>query len=247
MDGTIGVVAVNTGTTIGGSGTVDGISTISGTVSPGDSASSTGILTDTGNLVLDSNSTFAVELNGTTAGSGYDQLATTGKGTTINLANATLSVTTGSSFPTGGGQQFIIINNTTGSAITGTFSGLAEGATVTVSGQPFSITYKGGPNGQDVVLTSLLSTTTTVSPVTVPLVSGQSVTLTATVTPASGTGTPTGTIEFENGTTVPGYLDAQLGRGDPHHHHAHGRHRLDHGGVLGRHDLRHQHLAGRLP
>ena len=68
VNGTAGDVSANTGTTLGGSGTVDGITTTGATVSPGDSATVTGILTDTGNLVLDSTSTFAATLNGTTPG-----------------------------------------------------------------------------------------------------------------------------------------------------------------------------------
>ena len=120
-------------------------------------------------------------MNGTTPGldtttsTGYDQLVAGGTGGTINLANATLNISLGTSFPSGGGNTFTILHNTSGSAIVGTFSGLAEGATLTVSNQSFSITYKGGSDGQDVVLTSLISTTTTVSPVTVTLVSGQPV------------------------------------------------------------------------
>lgn len=203
VDGTAGDVSVNSGSTLGGSGTVAQITTVGGTLSPGDSSTVTGTLTSTGTVVLNSSSSFDVTLNGSgdQPGSEYDQLAADG---TINLNSATLSVTTGSSFPTTGGQQYIIVQNNSGSAITGTFSGLAEGATVTTSGGTFTISYEGGSNGQDVVLTSLVSTTTTLSPVTETLVSGQPVTLTATVTATSGTGTPAGTVEFENGTTVLG-------------------------------------------
>src|SRR5262249_25162415 len=64
---------------------------------------------------------------------------------------------------------------------------------------------QGGTSGHDVVLKSLLTTKTTVSPVTISPVSGQSVTLTATVAPGTGTGTPTGTVSFLaslNGTSV---------------------------------------------
>ena len=173
-----------------------GITTVSATISPGDSSTATGVLTDNGNLVLDSNSTFDATLDGTTAGTGYDQVVVGGSGSTINLNNATLSVTLGSAFPTNGGQKYTILSNTTGSPITGTFSGLAEGGTLTVGSSQFSITYKGGADGQDVVLTDLLTTTTTVSVSPSTAVSGQSVTLTATVAPASGSGTPTGSVAF---------------------------------------------------
>jgi autotransporter-associated beta strand protein len=197
-----GNVTVNSGTTLGGIGKLTEISANSATVSPGDSATVTGILSDTGDLVLDSNSTFSVNLNGTTAGSGYDQLAAGG---TINLGSATLRISLGSGFPTNSGQKFTIISNTGGKAITGTFTGLAEGGIITSGNRSFSISYVGG-SGHDVVLTSLQNTTTTVSPVTTPLVSGQSVTLTATVaSTTTGTGTPGGTVDFKvsiNGTTT---------------------------------------------
>jgi autotransporter-associated beta strand protein len=214
VDGTAGDITVNTGTTLGGVGTVAEISTTSGTVNPGDSAAATGILTDTGGLVLSGSSTFAAELNGTTAGSGYDQLVagSGGTGGTVNVTGATLNVTLGSAFPSGSGQQYTILHNTSGSAIVGTFSGLAQGATLTVGSQSFSISYTGGTDGQDVVLTSLVSTTTTLSPVTGTPVSGQPVTLTATVTAASGTGTPTGSVEFENGSTDLGTVTLSSGK-----------------------------------
>ena len=158
VDGTVaGAVAVSSGATLGGVGTVGSIATTAATVSPGDSSTLTGILTDSGALTLDSSSNFDVTINGTTVGTNYDQLAAGGA---INLANATLNVSTGSFIPVAG-QQFIIVNNTSGSAITGTFAGLAEGATVTADGHDFSISYTGGTNGQDVVLTAITPPTVT--------------------------------------------------------------------------------------
>ena len=205
VDGAAGNISANSGGTIGGSGTVAAITTVGATVSPGDSSTTTGILTDNGNLVLDPNSTFAATLNGTTAGTNYDQLVVGKAGSTINLNNATLNVSLGALFPTGGGQQYTILSNNTGSAVTGTFNGLPEGGQATFSDQPFVITYKGGTSGHDVVLTSLRTTTTTVTPSTTGPVSGQSVTLTVTVTPLTGTGTPTGSVTFtatQNGTST---------------------------------------------
>ncbi len=193
--GTIGDVGVNPSTTLGGTGTVAGITTADATVSPGDSSTVTGILTDTGSAVFDASSTFVETINGATAGTNYSQLQAGG---TINLASATLSTTLSSSFTPTAGEQFTIVNNTGTAAITGTFAGLAQGAIVTVSGQEFSISYTGGTNNNSVVLTTLTPTTTTVSPVTTSPVFGESVTLTATVAPTTGSGTPTGTVQFEN-------------------------------------------------
>ncbi|PYP08808.1 MAG: hypothetical protein DMD59_11065 [Gemmatimonadetes bacterium] len=90
--------------------------------------------------------TFVVELNGTTAGSGYDQLSVTG---TVNLSGAALTGTMGFSPPTG--TTFTIINNDGADAIVGTFAGLPEGSTVVLSGQSLTISYVGG-TGNDVVL-----------------------------------------------------------------------------------------------
>jgi autotransporter-associated beta strand protein len=194
VDGTVtGAVAASTGTTLGGVGTVGSITTTSATVTPGDSGP--GILTDTGPLTFDSGSSFNVALNSTTVGSGYSQLAVGGA---INLAGATLNVTPGFSAP--GGSKFTIINNTGSGAITGTFAGLAQGATITVSGQSFVISYTGG-DGNDVVLTTLAPTTTAVTFSPAKPVVGETVTLSATVTSnSSGFGTPTGMVDFKNGT-----------------------------------------------
>ena len=53
VNGAVAGVAVNSGATLGGVGTVSSITTTAGTVSPGDSSSVTGVLTDTGSLTLD--------------------------------------------------------------------------------------------------------------------------------------------------------------------------------------------------
>lgn len=213
VDGTAGNITANTGSTLGGTGTVSEITTVNATLSPGKSANSStslGVLTDTGGLVLSSTSTFATTINGSgttpTPGTDYDQLIAGSSGTTgtINLASAVLNLTVGSSFASAGGQQYTIIHNTSGQPITGTFSGLAEGGIVTAGGHSFSITYQGGTDKQDVVLTSLISTSTVLSPVTGSPVTGQPITLTATVTPGSGTGTPSGTVAFKSGSTTLG-------------------------------------------
>ena len=158
VDGAVaGSVAVSSGATLGGIGTVGSITTTAGTVSPGDSSTATGVLTDTGSLTLDSSSNFDVSINGATAGTNYDQLIAGGTGGTVNLAGAMLNVSIGS-FTPAAGEQFTILDNTSGSAITGTFAGLTEGATLTVSGFKFTISYAGGSDSQDVVLTSVTDT-----------------------------------------------------------------------------------------
>jgi hypothetical protein len=109
-------------------------------------------LFNTGTLLLSPLATLQFELNGTTPGTGYDQLKVNGS---VILSNATLSATLG--FPSALSNSFTIIDNDGSDAVTNTFSGLPEGATLNVSGTPFRITYKGG-SGNDVVLTQLTTT-----------------------------------------------------------------------------------------
>lgn len=151
--------------------------------------------------MLNTSSTFDANINGATVGTNYSQLQAAG---TINLNGATLSTAIGDAYIPTADEQFTIIDNTGTSPITGTFAGLAQGATLKVSNTTFSISYTGGTNKDSVVLTALAATTTTVSPLTTPPVFGQSATLTATVAPTTtGLGTPTGTVEFLlNGTNL---------------------------------------------
>ena len=90
-----------------------------------------------------------MELNGTTPGSGYDQLKARGG---VTLSNATLHATLG--FQSAISNTFTIIDNDGSDAVTNTFNGLPQGATLNISGIPFVISYKGG-SGNDVVLTQL--------------------------------------------------------------------------------------------
>jgi autotransporter-associated beta strand protein len=197
VDGTVsGAVAAGSATTLGGIGTVGSITTTQATVSPGDGGP--GLLTDTGSLTFGSGSNYNVTLSGTTAGSQYSQLQVAGP---ISLSGATLNVTLGSGFTPTGGSQFTIIHNTGSSPISGTFTNLPQGAKVTVGGHTFTISYTGGA-GNDVVLSTVIQTMTTVSFQPAAPVFGESVALSATVTPATtGFGTPTGSVDFKNGST----------------------------------------------
>jgi autotransporter-associated beta strand protein len=140
-------VSVKKGGTLSGTGVVGNVTAVSGGhVAPGVSATQTGILT-AASVTLPTGSTFNVQANGTTAGSGYSQLSASG---TVNVTGSTLNFTLG--FTPSVGAAFTIINNTGAGAIVGTFKGLAEGATFVVNGMTFQITYKGG-TGNDVVVT----------------------------------------------------------------------------------------------
>ena len=115
--------------------------------------------------------------------SNYGQLNASGA---VDLGSATLNL--GWSFTSSTGNAFTIIHKTSFGAITGTFSGLAEGATFTQGGRTYQITYIGG-TGFDVVVTDITAggptPTPTSTPVGVP---------TSTPTPtAAPTSTPTAT------------------------------------------------------
>ena len=189
-----GDVALNGGT-LGGNGSVHNLIATGGTVAPGNSP---GTFT-ANNVTWNSSTTLASELNGTTAGSQYDQLIANGS---VNLGGATLALSTG--FTPAAGDTFTILKNSGGAAITGTFGGLAEGSEFTMAGTDWQITYNGN-GGHDVVLTALTSFTTsvglTVSPN--PASTGEAVMLSATVTSA-GPGSPTGEVRFYDGATLLG-------------------------------------------
>jgi hypothetical protein len=124
-----------------------------GHLAPGSNA---GIL-NSGNLTLASGANFDVELNGGTAGSGYDQQNVTG---TVDVTGSALNLTLG--FTPAVGNSFTIINNDSNDAVTGTFNGLPEGKVFTATTGSFSgtfqITYRGG-DGNDVVLTAVSAST----------------------------------------------------------------------------------------
>ena len=140
-------VTVAAGSILGGTGTINGsVSSVGGTVSPGSPDTTPGIL-NSGALTLNAASTFNVQINGTTPGTNYDQLNVAGA---LSLGNATLSGTV-AAFTPALGSKYTIIPSTGGSGGT-TFAGLPEGASVTMNGFAFQISYVGG-TGNDVVLT----------------------------------------------------------------------------------------------
>ena len=141
---TLTAISLNGGT-LGGTGTVGAVANLAGgTVAPG---LSTGIL-HCGNVALGAANTFAVELQTATAGTGYDQLTVTG---TVSLGNATLATTLLAGATLTPSDVLTIIANDGADAVTGTFAGLAQNATFSVSGKTFRISYTGG-TGNDVTL-----------------------------------------------------------------------------------------------
>ena len=143
-------ITLTNGNILNGSFTTTGLLSIAAgaTLSPGNSP---GLITVNG-LTLSSGAIFAAELDGTTAGSGYDQVAVNGS---VDITNAQLDLSL--NFLPQTGDSFTLIDNDQSDAITGTFAGLAEGDTLivtdSVSGEDVTlqITYTGG-DGNDVVL-----------------------------------------------------------------------------------------------
>ena len=144
---------VASGSLLGGSGTMGGNVTVQsgGTLSPGNSA---GTLIINGNLSMNSGSTLALEINGSTAGTQYDRLVVNG---TVNVAGATVSAT--HNYTAGQGDFYTIIVNDGVDAVAGTFSGLSEGNTLTAGGNGTVLTasYAAG-TGNDFTLTAPINT-----------------------------------------------------------------------------------------
>ncbi len=153
--GFAGVIAVNSGGTLAGTGAAGAVTlNAGGTLAPG---ASPGIFTASS---TDFNGgTFALEITGPVAGTGYDQLST---GALSLTSDSPLTLNLGAFDPADdGSMSFLVINNTGLAATTGsgrfTFNGtpLNNGDTFTAGVQMFSITYNGGTNANDVILTAV--------------------------------------------------------------------------------------------
>jgi fibronectin-binding autotransporter adhesin len=148
-------VSVNAGT-LGGSGTVAGMVTVatSANLSPG--ATTTAGATaqfHTGALTLNSGANFDIDVSSATAGSGYDQVLTSGA-VSLSGSNLVLNVS-GSGLSVG--NKLFILEDGSATAISGTFAGDANGATITSGADSFTINYfdngDGGTLGNDISLT----------------------------------------------------------------------------------------------
>ena len=107
---------------------------------------------NTGSITLAGN--LAAEILGPTVGTQYDQVNVTGM---VTLNSPTLALSGG--YVSVAGNSFILINNDGVDPVTGTFAGLAEGATLAFNGVPLRISYMGG-DGNDVVLSHATFTVT---------------------------------------------------------------------------------------
>ncbi len=189
-----GVISDTNGLVLGGGGIVGGTGQLptfdlqSGELSPG--IQGVRNLTALGHVILEPGSTFAASLNGPGQNNSLTVLG--GIGPNVTLNSPTLVVSLAPGFTPAPGATFVPISALN---VTGTFSGLPDGATLSVGGTTFSISYN-----QGVVLTAAKApsmTQTTVVGGTGQSVFGQSVTFTATV--SGDFGTPTGSVTFEDG------------------------------------------------
>jgi hypothetical protein len=165
-----GTVQVDAGATLSGNvttdgGTVQGGGTIAGAVTfttfagganalrPG-SAAAPGRLS-TGALTLNAGTTLYARLNGSTPGTGHDQVAVTGA---VDLGDAVLSLTLGGGYAPAAGDKLFILTKDGTDPIQGVFAGITNLSRVTVGGYTATVSYFGDSasgnvtNGNDVVL-----------------------------------------------------------------------------------------------
>ena len=144
-----GLTTVNSGGALGGSGILGAAVVVNsgGNLAPGSGGNTTGILRSVGGLTLNAGSNFPIDINGTTVGTGYDQFVSGTVGE-VAITGSNLTVHVGGTIMIG--DTFLILDKTSGGAITGQF---AQGTQVIAdNGHIFSINYTGG-SGNDVVLT----------------------------------------------------------------------------------------------
>lgn len=157
---TSSLTTVASGATIGGSGTTGALTVSSGGfINPG---SNLGILTTTGNY--SQAGLYTVGITSTVAGTGHDQINVAG---TVNITNGTLATAFSGSY-SAGNLIFILLNDGA-DAITGTYTGLAQNATVTsYGGFNWNISYTansaGGTftGGNDIALIAVIPEPSTV-------------------------------------------------------------------------------------
>ncbi len=132
-----GPVMVNAGATLSGSGIIGGPLEIAGELGPGDSPE---ILTVNNQVTFQPGSALNAVVSGTAAGSGYDQLTTTGP---VSLAGS-LNVTFGA-FTPNDNDILILINNS--GALSGTFQYADKAEIGTFDGFNWYITYEASDSG----------------------------------------------------------------------------------------------------
>ncbi|MDF3058432.1 MAG: transporter, partial [Rariglobus sp.] len=134
--------------TLRGAGAVTGAVTMAGssTIAGGVDAGTLGTLTFSGSLTSASGATFSLKLNSDSSLS--DAIVASG----LALNGATLSLTDLGSTTLSGPTTFTLFHSTS-SSVTGTFAGLAEGASIIVGANTYTISYAAN-GGTDITLTA---------------------------------------------------------------------------------------------
>lgn len=142
----------STAGTLGGTGTIGGAVTVNsgGSLAPGDPSVAGGIgtLTTSSALTFNTGAAFKFELN-STAGTADKMVA---NGVTINSGTTFSFVDLNYGVGILIGQQLLVIDNTSGSSISGAFGNLTQGGTITNGSYVFTADYFGGVGGNDLVL-----------------------------------------------------------------------------------------------
>jgi len=121
-----------------GKGTITGKITSSGTITPGDPSSATGILTDKGAYTQNSAGVLDINIGGTTAGTQFDQLTISGAAS----LNGALNVAEIDGFAPTVGQTFDIINFASEAGPFSSCNGHSGGTTCTInSTEHFLVEY----------------------------------------------------------------------------------------------------------
>ncbi len=201
------MVSVDPGGEAGGSGLIGSFNAAGSAIFPGDFANAGAGALQADGLSIGTpgygTTNLSVELN---SASTFGHLISLGG---VYLNSAGLDVTLAAGYVPSPGTSFVVIDNQSGKAVDGIFDGLPEGAVVypTNSGSSvgFQISYQGGVNGNDVVLTAIgaasaakAATLTTVTSSISSAVFGEPVTLSAAVD-AANSSNPTGTVDFYTG------------------------------------------------
>ena len=148
-------IFLNGGTLTGSGRAVQVTTSAGGVISPA-TGSGTAIF-KASRLTASSATTLEFDINGATAGSGHDQLdiAASLIDSSLNgvtLANAKLVLRDSVALPIG--SIITLIKNDGTDAVSGTFTGLTQGASVTTDFNRFTLSYTGG-TGNDVTLTAV--------------------------------------------------------------------------------------------
>jgi YD repeat-containing protein len=188
VDGTLSTANLNlNGGSLDGTGIIQANVINAAVTTPGDQP---GMLTIEGSYTQASAGALDIAIASATQ---LGQLAVTGSAT----LDGTLNVSLLNGFTPQPGSAFTLVQQAVGT-ISGIFAGLPEGSIFQVGNASFQITYQGG-TGSEVVITAIgavaaPSTTTVSSNLPSGSSYGQIIAFTATV---SGSGFPTGTVQFQ--------------------------------------------------